>query len=51
MDLTGNDHTNPRWRKVSKVSGMNVYSPYPNDIYYFNLLGDQADFGLNLRPE
>jgi len=27
MDLTGNDHTNPRWRKVSKVSGMNVYSP------------------------
>jgi hypothetical protein len=49
MDLTGNDHTNPRWRKVSKVSGMNVYSPYPNDNYYFNLLGDPADFGLNLR--
>jgi hypothetical protein len=51
MDLTGNDHTNPRWRKSSRVSGMNVYSPYPKDDYYFRLLGDPADFGLNLRPE
>jgi hypothetical protein len=51
MDLTGNDHTNPRWKKFSKVSGMDVYSPYPRDDYYFNLLGDPADFGLNLRPE
>ncbi len=51
MDLTGNDHTNPRWRKSSQVSGMNVYNPYPKDDYYFTLLGDPADFGLNLRPE
>lgn len=51
MDLTGNDHTNPRWKKLSKVSGMEVYTPYPRDDYYFNLLGDPADFGLNLRPE
>jgi hypothetical protein len=51
MDLTGNDHTNPRWKKSSQVSGMNVYNPYPKDDYYFTLLGDPADFGLNLRPE
>jgi hypothetical protein len=51
MDLTGNDHSNPRWKKLSRVSGMKVYSPYPKDDYYFNLLGDPADFGLNLRPE
>jgi len=51
MDLTGNDHTNPRWRRVSQVSGMNVYSAYPKDDYYFALLGDPADFGLNLRAQ
>ena len=51
MDLSGNDHTNPRWKKISQVSGMNVYKPYPKDDYYFTLLGDPADFGLNLRPE
>ncbi len=51
MDLTGNDHTNPRWKKFSRISGTNVYSPYPKDDYYFALLGDPADFGLNLRPE
>ncbi len=51
MDLTGNDHTNPRWKKSARVSGMDVYNPYPRDDYYFTLLGDPADFGLNLRPE
>ena len=51
MDLTGNDHTNPRWKKFAKVSGMDVYTPYPKDDYYFTLLGDPADFGLNLRAE
>jgi hypothetical protein len=51
MDLTGNDHTNPRWKKSSQISGMDVYNPYPKDDYYFTLLGDPADFGLNLRPE
>ena len=51
MDLMGNDHTNPRWKKSSQVSGMDVYNPYPRDDYYFTLLGDPADFGLNLRPE
>jgi len=51
MDLAGNDHTNPRWKRYASVSGMNVYNPYPKDNYYFALLGDPADFGLNLRPE
>jgi len=51
MDLTENDHTNPRWKKFSKVTGTNVYSPYPKDDYYFTLLGDPADFGLNLRAD
>jgi hypothetical protein len=50
MDLTGNDHTNPRWKQYARVSGMNVYNPYPKENYYFALLGDPADFGLNLRP-
>jgi hypothetical protein len=51
MDLTGNDHTNPRWKKSTQVSGKDIYNPYPKDGYYFSLLGDPADFGLNLRPE
>ena len=51
MDLIGNDHTNARWKKFSRVTGMNVYNPYPKDDYYFALLGDPADFGVNLRPD
>jgi len=51
LDLMGNDHTNPRWKKISQVSGPDVYNPYPKNDYYFTLLGDPADFGLNLRPE
>lgn len=51
MDLMGNDHTNPRWKKISQVSGPDVYNPYPQNDYYFTLLGDPADFGMNLRPE
>jgi hypothetical protein len=51
MDLVGNDHSNPRWKKYEQGSGKNVYSPYPNENYYLNVLGDPAQFGLNLRPE
>jgi hypothetical protein len=51
MDLAGNDHSNPRWKKYAQVSGKDVYDPYPNENYYLNVLGDPADFGLNLRPE
>jgi len=50
MDLAGNDHSNSRWKRYARVSGMNVYNPYPKENYYFALLGDPADFGLNLRP-
>lgn len=50
MDLTGNDHTNPRWKKYADLgSSGNVYDPYPNQNYYFHVLGDPADFGLSLR--
>jgi hypothetical protein len=51
MDLTGNDHGNPRWRKYADLgSSGKVYDPYPNESYYMHVLGDPADFGLNLRP-
>jgi hypothetical protein len=51
-DLAGEDHSNPHWQKYSKVkSGDEIYVPYPTENYYLNVLGDPADFGLNLREE
>jgi hypothetical protein len=51
-DLAGADHSNPRWQKYSRVQlGDRIYAPYPNENYYRNVLGDPADFGLNLKPE
>jgi hypothetical protein len=51
-DLAGEDHGNPRWQKYSRVKPSDkIYVPYPNENYYLNVLGDPADFGLNLRPE
>jgi len=51
-DLAGEDHSNPRWQKYSKVRpGDRIYVPYPTENYYLNVLGDPADFGLNLLPE
>jgi len=51
-DLAGEDHSNPRWQKFSKVKPSDdIYVPYPKESYYLNVLGDPADFGLNLRPE
>lgn len=51
-DLAGADHSNPRWQKFSSVKPTDrIYVPYPNENYYLNVLGDPADFGLNLRPE
>jgi len=51
-DLAGEDHSNPRWQKYSSVKPTDeIYVPYPNQNYYLNVLGDPADFGLNLRPE
>ncbi|MGO9325239.1 MAG: hypothetical protein ACLP07_11830 [Terracidiphilus sp.] len=51
-DLAGEDHSNPRWQKYSKVRpGDQIYVPYPSENYYLNVLGDPADFGLNLLPE
>jgi hypothetical protein len=31
--------------------GDRIYVPYPDENYYLNVLGDPADFGLNLLPE
>jgi len=51
-DLAGEDHSNPRWQKYSSVKPSDrIYVPYPNENYYLNVLGDPADFGLNLRPD
>jgi hypothetical protein len=51
-DLAGEDHSNPRWQKYSSVKpGADIYVPYPNKNYYLNVLGDPADFGLNLRAD
>jgi hypothetical protein len=51
-DLAGEDHSNPRWQKYSKVKPSDrIYKPYPNESYYRTVLGDPAYFGLNLKPE
>jgi hypothetical protein len=51
-DLAGEDHSNPRWLHYSSVKfGDHIYKPYPNESYYRKVLGDPADFGLNLKPE
>jgi hypothetical protein len=51
-DIAGEDHSNPRWQKYSRVRpGADIYVPYPNENYYLNVLGDPADFGVNLRPD
>lgn len=51
-DLAGEDHSNPRWQKYSSVKPSDrIYVPYPNENYYLNVLGNPADFGVNLRPE
>ncbi len=51
MDLAGNDHTNPRWKKYAGLgSSDNVYNPYPDRNYYLHMLGDPAEFGVNLTP-
>ncbi|SPE21377.1 exported hypothetical protein [Candidatus Sulfotelmatomonas gaucii] len=51
-DLAGEDHSNPRWQKSSKVKlSERLYVPYPNENYYLNVLGDPADFGVNLKAD
>lgn len=51
-DLAGPDHSNPRWQQYSRVKlGDQIYVPYPNENYYLNVLGDPADFGVNLKPD
>jgi hypothetical protein len=51
-DLAGEDHSNPRWQKYSRVQpGDRLYVPYPNENYYRSVLGDPSDFGMNLKPE
>ncbi len=51
-DLAGGDHSNPRWQRYSRVKYSDRwYRPYPNEDYYRAILGDPADFGLNLKPE
>ena len=51
-DLAGEDHSNPRWQKYSRVKPADqIYVPYPNENYYLNVLGDPADFGINLKQD
>jgi hypothetical protein len=51
-DLAGEDHSNPRWQHASRVKyADDWYRPYPKESYYRAILGDPADFGLNLKPE
>jgi hypothetical protein len=51
-DLSGGDQSNPRWQQYSHLRpGGRVYAPYPNRNYYLNVLGDPAEFGLNLREQ
>jgi hypothetical protein len=51
-DLAGEDHSNPRWQSYSRVKpGDHIYMPYPKENYYRAVLGDPAEFGLNLKLE
>jgi hypothetical protein len=51
-DLGGADHSNPRWQQTLRVKPADrIYKPYPNQNYYLTVLGDPAEFGLNLKPE
>lgn len=51
-DLSGEDHSNPRWQQFSKVKlSDKLYVPYPKEIYYRAVLGDPDDFGLNLKAQ
>jgi len=51
-DLADADHSNPRWQRSSQVRmGDLVYVPYPNESYYLSVLGNPADFGVNLRTQ
>jgi hypothetical protein len=50
-DLAGPDHSNPRWLKVSQVKPTDdIYKPFPDENYFRTVLGNPADFGLNLKP-
>jgi len=51
-DLAGPDHSNPRWWQASQVKpGDQIYMPYPNQNYYRKVLGDPAEFGVNLKTD
>jgi len=51
-DLAGEDHSNLRWLRSSSVKlSDKLYAPYPNEGYYRAILGNPAEFGLNLKPE
>jgi hypothetical protein len=51
-DLAGPDHSNPRWLKYSQVKATDdIYKPFPDENYFKTILGDPAEFGLNLKPE
>lgn len=50
-DLGAADKSNPRWAKYAQAHGGRIYNPYPQKNYYLRLLGDPAEFGLNLKPE
>jgi len=51
-DLGAEDRSNPRWVKYcSLCKSGRVYRPYPDEAYYFQVLGDPGDFGTRLKPQ
>ena len=51
-DLSGEDHSNPRWQHYSRVKASDrIYVPYPRENYYRAVLGDPSEFGLNLKSQ
>lgn len=51
-DLSGEDHSNPRWQAYSKVKpSQKIYMPYPIEDYYRAILGMPGDIGLHLKLE
>jgi hypothetical protein len=51
-DLGATDNGNPRWtRFCNRCKSGHIYDPYPTESYYFDVLGDPKEFGLDLKPE
>ena len=53
-DLAGEDtaiRAGMKYSRSTAPAAIEFMFPIPDENYYLNVLGDPADFGLNLRPD